>query len=139
MATKIQSLLQVILPRRVNPKGNAVTSTFNSAAKDRILTGPTYREHLSDLFTTRVIDDSRKLLQTLFTQDPDVSAAVNAFLTVANTDPIYVARDVDGVPNREAQKALNQILLALTTRFDYSKGFQLRQSLRATRCWACSP
>lgn len=131
MAGKIQSLLNVVLPKRSNPKGTSITSTYNSSSKENVLSAPTYRDHLTDIFSTRSANDSRTLLSTLFEQDPDVSAALNSFLTVANTQPVYVVRDPDGLPDREGQKTLNQILMALTTRFDYSKGFSIKQSLRA--------
>jgi hypothetical protein len=131
MASKIESLLKVILPKRSNPKGVGVTSTYNSSSTENVLSAPTYKDHLTDVFTSRSSDDSRKLIQDLITQDPDVSAAVNAFLTVANTEPLIVVRTADGLPDREGQKTINQFLLALTTRFDYSKGFQLPQSIRS--------
>ncbi len=131
MALNVQSLLKVILPNRANPKGTALTSTFNPSNSDNILSLPTYRDHLQDIFDTRQASDSRALLKSLFVHDPDVSAAVNAFLTVANTEPVFVCKDLDGVIDRDAQKDLNVLIAALTTRFDYKNGFELRPSLRA--------
>lgn len=131
MASSLLSLLKVVIPTRTNPKGTASTSTFNPSNSANVLTIPAYRDHLTDIFTTRQSSDSRALLKTLFVQDPDVGAAVNAFLTVANTEPRFVCRDIEGVIDREAQKDLQAILVALTTRFDYKAGFELRPSLRA--------
>lgn len=131
MASNIQSLLKVILPTRANPKGTALTSTFNPSNNENILSLPTYRDHLQDIFDTRQSSDSRTLLKSLFVHDPDVSAAVNAFLTVANTEPVFVCKDLDGLIDRDAQKDLNIVISALTTRFDYKTGFELRPSLRA--------
>lgn len=131
MATNFASVLKVLLPKRSNPAGSVLTNTYNPTSTENTLSLPAYRDHLTDIFTSRSSDDSRALMKSLFVHDPDVSAAVNAFLTVANTEPIFIARDVDGLIDREAQKTLNQLLVALTTRFDYSKGFDWRPSLRS--------
>lgn len=131
MATNFASLMKVMLPKRSNPTGSSLTNTYNPSSTQNTLSLPAYRDHLTDIFTTRSSDDSRSLLKSLFIHDPDVSAAVNAFLTVANTDPVFVVRDQDGLIDRDGQKTLNQLLLSLTTRFDYSKGFDWRPSLRS--------
>lgn len=131
MASKFLSALKVLLPTRTNDKGVSYTTSFNPSNTTNTLSLPNYRDHLTDIFDSRQINDSRALLKSMFVHDPDVSAAVNAFLTVANTDPIFVCRDMDGVINRQAQKDLNAILLVLTTQFDYKQGFELKPSLRA--------
>lgn len=130
MATNFASVLKVILPKRSNPAGLAFTNTYNPTSSENTLSLPAYRDHLTDVFTSRSSDDSRTLMKSLFIHDPDVSAAVNAFLTVANTDPIFIVRDVNGQVDREGQKTLNSLLQALTTRYDYSKGFDWRPGLR---------
>lgn len=117
--------------KKAGDKGVAFTNTFNPLQTAQALSLPTYREHLDDLFVNRPLQDSRQILQDLFKQDPDVSAAVNAYLTVANTDPIFYVRDMEGVIDREGHKLLQQIITGLTTRSDYSTGFQMTQSLRS--------
>lgn len=137
MATSILTALKVLLPsRKANPAGTVVTPTFNAGATGAILAIPQYREHLTDIFTNRSSLDSRALLQNLFITDPDVSASVNAFLTVADTRPVFVVRDALGVIDRPGQQTLMQLITALTTRMDYSKGFKIVQSLTAI-CEAC--
>lgn len=131
MALNFANLLKVVVPTRANPNGVAQTATFNPSNTTNTLSLPDFRGHLQDIFNTRQASDSRTLLKGLFTQDPDVSAAVNAFLTVANTKPVFVCKDIDGLIDREAQKDLNIILTALTTRFDYKNGFELRPSIRS--------
>ena len=126
----LDSFLNVIFPKRVKPRGQAQTNTFSADRTDQVLSAPTYREHLTDLFASRVAEDSKALLQQLFVHDPDVSAAVNAFLTAADTEPIFTVRDRDGKFDRQGQKDLNAILAALTQRFDYSKGFIMKPSVR---------
>lgn len=128
----IDSLLKIILPkRRGNPNGTAYTNTFNPSNVGNPLPAPGYRDHLDDIFIDRTSLDSRALLKKLFYTDPDVSAAMHAYLTVANTDPLMVVKAPDESIDREGHKLLNQVLVALTTRFDYSKGFQQKPSLRA--------
>lgn len=131
MPGPIDSLMKVIFPSRVKPKGQAHTNTYSPDQKTQVLTAPRYKEHLTDLFTSRISDDSRSLMKELFVQDPDVSAAVNAFLTVSDTEPVFTVTDPDGKFDRAGMQELNKILAALTTRYDYSKGFKITPTLRA--------
>lgn len=133
MATSnILSFLKPILPsRKSNEKGLAQTGSFNSASPATVLTVPDYRDHLTDIYSSRIADDSRTLVKQLMQMDPDMSGAMNAFLTVADTWPIIVAKDADGVIDRAGQKTLMQLVTALTTRTDYSKGFKAPKSLTA--------
>lgn len=127
------SLLQLVLPRtRGNDRGAAATSTFNPSQTQNVISAPAYRDHTIDLFASRIADDSRALLKSLFKADPDVSGAVNAYIAIADVAPWWICRDSMGVISREGHFAVEQTLLALTTRFDYTKpsGFQLKQGLR---------
>lgn len=129
MATN--SALEIILPkRRPNPKGIGQTPTFNSQNPQTALTAPTYREHTIDLFETRQSGDSRTLLKDLFKHDPDVSASVNAYLTVAGSaNPWWIVYDEAGVIDREGHKQLDTIMQSLFSKNDYSLGFQLKPNL----------
>lgn len=129
MAINIQSLLKVILPKSTPPAGASRTSTFQPTNAGNVLAAPAYREHLTDIYTGRSANDSRVLLKQLFVNDPDVSAAVSAYLTVANTHPSFIVKDVDGNIDRPGQQALNLVLRALTSRFDYSTGFLMKPSI----------
>jgi hypothetical protein len=131
MPGPLDSILKVVWPKRVKPQGQAQTNTYSADRTDQVLSAPTYREHLTDLFTSRVSENSKDLLQQLFVHDPDVSAAVNAFLTAADTQPIFTVTDSDGKFDREGQKVVNQILSSMTTRYDYTKGFVMKPSVRA--------
>lgn len=126
----IDNILNVVSFGRFKPSGVAQTNSFSFDRRDQVLTAPTYREHLVDIFTSRTSQDSRSLLRTLFVQDPDVSSAVFAFLTCADTEPVFVVRDIHGRFDRAGQKELNKILTALTTRFDYTKGFLRKPAIR---------
>ena len=131
MATSSLKQFAVLLPRSIRPAGTAQTPTFNPNSTTQTLTLPTYREHLVDLFDTRIASDSRALIQQLFVNDPDMSAAVHSFLTVADTEPIFLVKDANGQLDRAGQKILNSLIQSFTQRFDYSKGFKIVQSLSA--------
>jgi hypothetical protein len=126
----IGSALAILLPRARAGKGLSMPGTYNPSAPDQLLTLPTYREHLTDIFATRTANDSRALIKSLFVQDPDMSASVNAFLTVANTDMVPIVRDVNGMIDRDGMKILNAVMEAYDTRFDYTKGFDMRPSFK---------
>lgn len=119
----LSDTLLKIIPFKRRPKdgGLANTPSYNINSPDRPLSKPTNRDHLEDIFNTRQANDSQVLMKSLFKNDPDVSAAVNAFITVANTEPWWVVYDKDGNIDREGQKALNLILKSIFVRHDYTK------------------
>ena len=125
--------LNNIVPPKKKAKagGTASTPTYNPQQADRVLTVPQYRDHLTDLFTSRTSSDSRTLLKDLFKFDPDVSAALNAYLTMANTDWIVLARDLEGNIDRDATKSLLLGLEKIARPTDYTLGFQLKKSFRS--------
>ncbi len=121
MAT-LTSKLKILLPKAKNT-GVSFTPTFSPSNSAQVLSVPQYRDHLTDIFDSRQIQDSRTLLKSLFTQDPDISAAVNSYLTVADTPFIALARDAEGQVDEKGQQILQSVLQSLTIRYDYSKGF----------------
>lgn len=130
MAGQLGAYLQLILPKKkAKTGGTAVTATYNPQQAERVLTVPTYRDHLTDIFDSRQADDSRSLMKTLFRLDPDVSATVNSYLTLANTTPRIIVRDMEGEIDREQTKELMKAIKVLTTPTDYTQGFQLKKNL----------
>lgn len=121
--------LAVILPKGSNPLGTAVTPTFNKAQTGQVLSMPQYREHLSDIFSTRATSDSRQVIQELLRTDPDMSAALNAFLTVADTEPVFLVKNLDGTLDSAGQQVLVNLLTLMQTRMDYSTGFKMPFSM----------
>ena len=125
------SLPEVVLPRRrANPKGQAYTATFNPSQAGQTLTLPSFTQHMTDLFETRAAQNSRQLLALMFRQDPDVSATVNAFLSIANTTPRIYAYLEDGTPDPQGQLDVQAMLGSLFRRNDYSTGFEMKLSLK---------
>jgi len=130
---KLTSFLKTLLPKGKQPAGGrAFDNSFNPSATTSYLAQPGYRDHLSDVFTDRASDTSTNLMPILFRNDPDVSAAVNAYLTLADTEPFWVVRDATGAISRPGHLAVEQLLLKLFTRFDYTtRNFEYRRSLAA--------
>ncbi|KGM36138.1 hypothetical protein [Inquilinus limosus] len=127
-------ILSVIFPKkRTSDKGSSFTSTYNASSNTAVLSKPAYRDHLDDIYTTRLAGNSQSLIQQLAKVDPDLSAALNAYLTSADTEPYFYVRDLEGNIDREGHKTLQQILLSLTTRTDYTKpaNFLIKKSLVA--------
>lgn len=126
----LERLLNIIAPKRkAKAGGQSVTGTYNPQAPDRVLTAPLYKEHLVDIMQSRQADDSRDLIKFLFVHDPDMSAAVSAYLTMANTPISIIVKDLDQQIDREATKTLLAAINQLTRPVDYTLGFQLKPDL----------
>jgi len=127
----LNGLGAVLLPKGKGVKGGKGAPP-GFVKSQPVMTAPTYRDHTVDLYQTRTANDSRTLMATLANMDPDVSAAIHAFLSVAGSvDPIVYAYnekdeiDVDGI-------AMGQQLIALlTTTNDYTIGFSNKPTLDA--------
>lgn len=128
-------ILNFVLPkRRSKPAGAGSTPTYNPDNSSTPLSRPAARDHLQDIFSTRQANDANTLMETLFRMDPDVSAAVNAYLTVADTTPRWVVYDKEGNIDREGHKALDQLLEYLFGRVDYTQPapFAMKPGMRST-------
>jgi hypothetical protein len=131
MAINIPSLQQIIIPKKKgNPKGTSFTNTFQPSNTSSVLAPPGFRNHLTDVFETRVTQDSRALIKDLVKYDSDMSATLHAFLTTANTQPRFYVYDMEGALDRDGQKTLDQLLTGMTVRRDYSTGYAISKSLR---------
>lgn len=120
--------LALILPKGKGVKGGrGYTPTYNPTQPD--LRAPLYRQHLTDIYTTRQANDSRQLLNELVNHDPDVSAAVHSYLTIASSAELeYLAYDPNGEVDIEGIQLANQIMDALTVTYDYSQGYSGKPS-----------
>lgn len=128
------SAIALVLPKKKpNDKGTSYTSTFNPSQTSSPLAKPAYQSHLDDIYTTRLASNSQALMQALAISDPDVSATVNAYLGAADQEPYFYVRDLNGEIDRPGHELLNQILLNLFVRQDYTKpsGFLLKRSFKA--------
>lgn len=124
-------LTDILVPKkRPNPKGTAYTSTFNPSQTQTALSLPNFQMHLQDIFDNRISQNSKDLLKDLFRQDPDVSATVNAYLTVANTEPRFWAYNMQGQLDPSGQDMIEQLLQSMFIRNDYTTGFGMKMSLK---------
>lgn len=130
MAGFFDSLLNILPAKKKSPTGGFTqTPTFNPFSPDRPLALPAFQDHLTDIFTSRQSSDTRTLLKQLFRTDPDISAAVNGYLSLANTRMIVYAENIDGEIDPDVSQQLQKLLWRLTRQVDYTQGFQLKQSL----------
>jgi hypothetical protein len=91
---------------------------------------PTYRDHLTALYDSRLSTDSRELLNAAVNHDPDVSAAVHAYLSIAGSaDLVIYAYDANDQLDAEGIKLGRQLLTQITTTYDYSLGHSSKPSL----------
>lgn len=131
MAKGLLGLLQVILPKKKPPSGgDFFTPTYNPFQKDLFLTLPSFTTFRNDIFTDRQTSDSQTLLKTLFRNDPDVSAAVNGYLTLANTEMVAWAEGPDGMVDPVATATLHLLIKRLSRQVDYTQGYQFKQNIR---------
>jgi hypothetical protein len=130
MAGPLDSIWNAVKIRFTQKAPASSTSTYRPSSKDQVLSAPAYRDHLTDIFTSRQADDARTLMKLLFKQDGDVSATVGAYLTLADTPMQVLVRTPEGEIDPEATKTLKQALKAIEFPTDYTLGFQLKRSLR---------
>jgi hypothetical protein len=129
MAGVLGTLGAILLPKGKGTKGGiGAPPGFNPSRP--LMTIPAYREHLTDLYTFRTASDSRVLLNNLVNQDPDISAAVHAYLTIAAASSMVVyAYDATGQVDTIGIQQVNLLLSALTTTNDYTTGFSGKPTL----------
>jgi hypothetical protein len=130
MAGLGSAILSIIAPKsKAKSGGVSATGTYNPQQSQNVLTAPNYQDHLTDIFSSRQADDARTLIMSLLVHDPDMSAAVHGYLTMANTKMVTLVRDLDGQIDAEATKALMQRIKFMTAPTDYTKGFQMKQTV----------
>lgn len=133
LASSSSKLFSYILPTKsAKAGGTSVTDTYK-AGNTEVLSAPNYYEHLTDIYTSRHSSNSQTLLKDLFRTDPDCSAAVNAYLTMSDTDLVYIVRDGNGELSQDGTKRLFSILDQITRRNDYTLGYQYKASLNEIR------
>ena len=129
MATLAKTIGQIILPKGKGKQGGAASPPgFNP--QRALMTASTYRQHLVDLYNSRTANDSRTLLNDLVNHDPDVSAAIHAYLTTAQAAEMVVyAYDANNQIDGAGIEQAHQMLAAMTTVNDYTQGFSIKRPL----------
>lgn len=114
----ISNPIKLILPKGKIKGGRSYTPTFRPS--NSLLTAPQYRNHLDQLFDSRLTSDSRDLLNAAVNSDPDVSAAVHAYLTIASSAELIIyGYDANGVLDPQGIALGRQILEQITVVSDY--------------------
>lgn len=132
MASLTKTIGQILLPKGKGKQGG-VASTPGFNPQRAVMTSPTYRQHLVDLYNSRTSSDSRTLLNDLVNHDPDVSAAVHAYLTTAQAaDLVVCAYDANNEIDATGIELANSLITAMTTVSDYTQGFSAKRSLSDT-------
>lgn len=130
MAVNLSKLFEFIAPKwKTKAGGVSQTDTFDPSNTTEALTLPDYTEHLTDIQDSRLSDNSLELIKELIKTDPDMSASLNAYLTLADTQLEYIVRDSAGEVSRDGQKLLNSLLYKIFTITDYTLGYQSKPSL----------
>lgn len=129
MAGLASAIGQILLPKGKGKKeGTSAPPGFN--ANRALMTSPNYRHHLIDLYNSRTANDSRTLLNDLVNHDPDVSAAIHAYLTTAAAaEMVIYAFDQNGQIDSTGIALGHQIVAAMTTVNDYTQGYSSKQTL----------
>ena len=125
----ILDTLTVLLPKGKQPAGGtSFTPTYRPSAPRLVI--PSYQNHLNDLYDTRGITDSKRLLNDLLRHDPDVSSAVHSYLTVCSAAPMMIeAYDPAGELSPDGIVMGRQLVELLTTETDYTIGANTKPAL----------
>lgn len=130
MASNILSTLgAIVLPKGKGQKeGKGAAPGFVRGRPE--ITAPTYREHLQDIYNQRTSNDNRALVATYANFDPDISAAIAAYLSMAGTvEPIVWAFGPTNEVDVEGIQLGHQLLAVMTTTNDYTVGFSNTPSI----------
>lgn len=121
----------VLLPTGFKNGGAALTPNFNPQQNTQVISAPETNNHTRDLLNERITDSDNDLIQRLMTYDPDVSAAVSAYLTLSNTQMRHIVRTPEGDIHPEDTKKVQQLITQISNVVDYSAGFTAPRSMRA--------
>jgi hypothetical protein len=123
------SLRPVVIKGKPGPTNGVSTTPTYSPTNTTVLAAPTYRDHLEDIYNTRLASDDRALIERLAITDPDLSSTISAYLSVSSTDPVFEVIGEDGEYDAAGHEQLLQVIDALTVRSDYSTGFKITPGL----------
>lgn len=127
--SKLQNL---ILPTSTpSAGGSAYAQSYDPQQSDQVITTLDTNKHLRDLLSERTSEEDVDIIETLMVYDSDVSAAVAAYLTVANTEMRYICRTPEGEIDSDAITKVGQLLTAISYPMDYSKGYSPSRTLEA--------
>lgn len=124
--------IKILLPKGKGAKGGkSFPPGYSPSSAD--ISAPRFRDHLTDIYSSRQANDSRTLLDNITIHDPDVSSAMHSYLTIAESASLeFSAIDSNGDIDPEGIKLARSIVETLTTAYDYTLGYSRKVSLDAT-------
>jgi hypothetical protein len=136
----LSTLASPPLPTKVASKQQTLPSYLTTATpnpespllrKDRLLAN-------KDILDYRTSSDSRQIIKDFTRTDPNLSAAVTAYIRTGITAGYTaIARNLDGTVNPEATSALAQVITRMDVLNDYTIGFDDGRSIRSlSESWA---
>lgn len=126
----LKSLVEFVLPKKKTTSGGkSYTNTYESG-KTETLSLPQYQQFLDDIQDDRLSDDEFDLIDKLFVNDPDCSAAVNAYLTLSDTNYQMLVYNQEGELDRDGIKIAEGIMNSLFCINDYTLNYQMKPSFR---------
>lgn len=125
----LDKLFQFLQLKRPAKGPLSITPTFKPAAPLAILPTLPYRDHLTALSDNRATMDARDLMQFMFHHDPDVSATVGAYLTLADTRLTVFAKNYQGQIDPAMSLQLQQLVTALFRVINLQQGFTLKTNV----------
>lgn len=132
MPISLGSVAKAVLPwRRGKPGGFSTTPTYRPAAPNFRQPMPSGFDHLLDVSQWSRVMPVNQIMSLLVDMDPDVSAAVHAYLTVADTQPVFTIKDIDGAYHNEAYDVLHQMMMLLTYNLNFKEGFNPSPTFRS--------
>lgn len=120
----------ILLPTNANTGGRALTPSYDPQQSDQAIGAPETDMHLRDLMNERASTEDDELIATLMQYDPDVGAAVGAFLTLSNTTMRYIAKTPEGEIDSDAIDKISQLMTQISYPVDYAVGFSSDRLLK---------
>ena len=120
----------ILLPTSGNTGGRALTPSYDPQQSDQAIGAPETDMHLRDLMNERASTEDDELIATLMQYDPDVGAAVGAFLTLSNTTMRYIAKTPEGEIDSDAIDKISQLMTQISYPVDYAVGFSSDRLLK---------
>ena len=126
----LSSFLEFVLPKKkATTGGKTYTNTFKPGDSET-LSLPEYQQYLDDIQEDRLSDNEFELIDKLFINDPDCSAALNAYLTLSDTPYQMLVYNKDNELDRDGIKLAEGIMTSLFSINDYSLNYQMKPSFR---------
>ena len=124
------ALVEFVLPKKKNKAGGLAFTDSYKPGQANTLALPEYQQYLSDIQDDRLSDDEYDLIDKLFINDPDCSAALNAYLTLSDTPYQMLVYNQEGELDKDGIKLAESIMNSLFSINDYSLGYQMKPSFR---------